>query len=782
VNATRATLLLGLLLCAAFCLTQLAEVDFYWHLLAGSRILATGRLPVVDDFTWTSANRPWVDLHWLFEITVAEIYRLSGWAGLDLLKVISIVSGFALAARAAYLRRPTFALPLLLVPGVVASQERFTLRPEAASFLLLGLLLVVLAERTRHPRLLMAAPVIVALWANTHALFAAGLGVLILTAVGDSVDAALLRRTGAPSPRGTQPIVLAALAAIPASLLTPYGLEGWRLAARLLFERVAAANLYGRSIAEFQAPFSGFGPTAAIGAFALFAAIVIASLAIGRVACTTADTFVSAAFLALALLARRNIPLFVLVALPAAAPAAAAAGESVARVLARRGVAGIRATAAIVIAARVALPVLCGLLVVDVVSNRFFARDGTQRYFGSGPAPGFYPEKSAAWVVEHDPARETVNDMTMGGYLAWRWYPGRKTFIDGRLEIQDPGLYASYLAMQRDPRVFEDEASRRGIGTVVWSHRHALDAVPLLQHLAGGHGWRLAHVDLAAAVFIRDPMQRPGRVSMATATVPAPLDPVDIAPVETILAEADEAERSARASDPIPAWARRLCPRLEVPVAEVGCGLFLAVVGQPQAAVPILEDAVRRAPWSAPLRYDLGLALLQSGRAAEAGAAFEEALRRDPAFGVAAAGLGLVAARAGDLDGALAAWDRAERSGDLPATVRRARGGILAGRGRIDEAIEDYRSALASDPGQAAWHGELASLYAARGLFDLSRAEIGRASTLDPSDCAALVAEARLRRAEGDRHGALEAARHAAAVDPECADAKQELERLLQDR
>jgi tetratricopeptide (TPR) repeat protein len=369
-------------------------------------------------------------------------------------------------------------------------------------------------------------------------------------------------------------------------------------------------------------------------------------------------------------------------------------------------------------------------------------------------------------VTDHDPPRETLNDMTMGGYLEWRWYPARRTFIDGRLEIQDPELYSAYLAMQQDPRRFEDEAGRRGISTVVWSHRHALDAVPLLRHLAAGGGWRLVHLDLAAAVFTRAPAEA--------------IDLDDAGLSHSILAQAAEAERATRSTDPLPGWVRHMLPGLEVPVAEVGCGLFLAVIDRPRAAEPILADAVRRAPWSAPLRYDLGLVLLQSGRAPDARAAFEEALRRDPGFGMAAAGLGLAAARAGDVEGALSAWERAERASALPASMRHARAELLARRGRIDEAIEDFRSALAAVPDQADWHGELASLYAARGLFELSRAEIDRAIALDPASCAAMVAEARLLSARGNREGALSAARR--AVGAQCAEAGQELARLLQGR
>jgi tetratricopeptide (TPR) repeat protein len=778
VKAARAAAVLALLLCAVYCLTRLAEVDFYWHLLAGRRILETGRLPVSDDFTWTSTGRPWTDLHWLFEVTLALAWRLAGWVGVDLLKIVSIVSGFALALRAAWIRRASIAGPLLLIPGVVAAQERFTLRPEAVSFLLFGVLLLVLAERSRRPRLLVTAPALIALWANVHALFAIGLAALLLTAAGDGFDSARRRRAGLAPLLRSPWMTAAAITAIPASLLTPYGLSGWSLAARLLFERVASGNLYGRTIAEFQPPFGGFGPTAAVAAFALLVALVLVSLTVGRDACMTADFAVCAVFLVLALLARRNIPLFVLASLPSAAPAATSAWERARLAARRRGPTWARGVSALGVAARAAVLAAGVFLMWDVVTNRFFALDGTQRFFGSGPAPGFYPEEAAGWVTDHDPPRETFNDMTMGGYLAWRWYPDRRTFIDGRLELPDPAFYPTYLAMQYEPRRFEEEAERRGIRTVVWSHGHALEAAPLLRHLAGGSGWRLVHLDVAAAVFVREPAPGAEATGKVVAALPAAVDPGAEAVIESILTEAAAADLASADSDPMPRWARRWLPRIEVPVAEIDCGLFLAIIGRPHAAVSVLADAVRRAPWSVPLRYDLGLAQLQAGQEGESIASFEEALRRDPDFDMASAGLGLIAARAGDVNRALAAWDRAARAGVLPASVRRERGRLLAKRGRIDEAIEDYRAAIALEPEQAAWRAELAMLYTARGLLDLGQAEIDRALSLEPASCAALVAQARLRSARGDRQGALEAAHRAATLDPDCAEAAAEVERL----
>src|SRR3989442_2405583 len=175
---TRTALALLLLLCASFCLTQLSEVDFYWHLLAGERILQERRVPRVDTFTYTSWGRPWIDLHWLFQVAVAEAYRAAGWLGIDALKIGCVCGAFALALLAAYRAgiAAAIVLPLALVSvGAVPLQK--TLQPEAASFLFLVAVLAVLRESREHPRLVLLLPLLLTLWANCHALYVVSVAV-----------------------------------------------------------------------------------------------------------------------------------------------------------------------------------------------------------------------------------------------------------------------------------------------------------------------------------------------------------------------------------------------------------------------------------------------------------------------------------------------------------------------------------------------------------------------------------------------------------------------------
>ena len=53
----------------------MADFDVWWHLRAGQMVLQSGHLPRVDDWTYTNAGRPWIDLYWLVmpELTTSRL-------------------------------------------------------------------------------------------------------------------------------------------------------------------------------------------------------------------------------------------------------------------------------------------------------------------------------------------------------------------------------------------------------------------------------------------------------------------------------------------------------------------------------------------------------------------------------------------------------------------------------------------------------------------------------------------------------------------------------------
>jgi Tfp pilus assembly protein PilF len=696
-----AALALVLALAALFCLTSLAEVDYHWHLLTGERILREWRVPRVDDLSYTSEGRPWVDSQWLFEVLLAVTRRAGGDPGLDLLKVACVVGAFLLAASAARRRATAGVTAILALLAVVASQERFAARPEIASFLMLAAVLRLLEERRESPGRLVLLPPLFTLWANLHALYAVGLGALGLAAAGDTME----RLGEPPDPGGPRPgrVWLCLGVSAAATLLSPYGLRGWSLPLRLLFGRVLSGGVFARTIAEFQPPFGGGGATAAVIAFALLAAVVTGAAAIARREARPADSILVAVFLVLALLARRNLPLFSLVALAQGAPLLSAATRLGREAVARRSGRGARALAAGG-KALVGVAVLVTFVMMGgVVTNRFYARDAIHRRFGRGEAPCAYPDAAAGFIDRAGPRGRVLNDMAIGGYLAWRWYPERPVFIDGRLEVHDETLYAAYLGLLSDPRRFEETARRYGIDAVLWSHRESGEAAPLLRHLAGGHGWHPVFADGAAVVFARDGAAgSPPAIDLG--------DPVLAGRILDQIAAARVAEE-----DPLPRLLRRLLPRVEPPVPESDAALTLAACGAWAAAERLYREALIRAPRNATLHYDLALVLEGERRVGEARRELQEALALDGSLAPARQVLAHLRLGDGDPEAALEEWRLAARAGPLAAEALLERGDLLARRGRIEEATADYLEAIRREPAWEAPRIALARVRAAAG-------------------------------------------------------------------
>ena len=80
-------LLVLLMAVAAFLLgcQELSDGDVWWHVRSGQWIWSHRGVPVLDPFTFASADRPWIDLHWVFQLMLAGAYALGKVSGMILL-------------------------------------------------------------------------------------------------------------------------------------------------------------------------------------------------------------------------------------------------------------------------------------------------------------------------------------------------------------------------------------------------------------------------------------------------------------------------------------------------------------------------------------------------------------------------------------------------------------------------------------------------------------------------------------------------------------------------
>ena len=71
-------------------IANLSAVDLAYHLRAGELLLATGRIPTTDTFTFTAAGATWLNQQWGAQAILAAVFRIGGWSGLVLLRALLV--------------------------------------------------------------------------------------------------------------------------------------------------------------------------------------------------------------------------------------------------------------------------------------------------------------------------------------------------------------------------------------------------------------------------------------------------------------------------------------------------------------------------------------------------------------------------------------------------------------------------------------------------------------------------------------------------------------------
>lgn len=152
---------------------EISDYDIWWHLKTGQLIPQRG-IPSTDWYSFTSSDRPWIDVHWGFQLIAATIHSLAGVPGLVILQACVIATTITIALTA-YRRQwsvwPQFGVMLV---ALLVMSIRFYVRPEIFTLLFTSIFLTVLLHAEERPRLLWILPFVQVLWANVQSLFVFG--------------------------------------------------------------------------------------------------------------------------------------------------------------------------------------------------------------------------------------------------------------------------------------------------------------------------------------------------------------------------------------------------------------------------------------------------------------------------------------------------------------------------------------------------------------------------------------------------------------------------------
>ena len=211
-------------------------------------------------------------------------------------------------------------------------------------------------------------------------------------------------------------------------------------------------------------------------------------------------------------------------------------------------------------------------------------------------------------------------------------------------------------------------------------------------------------------------------------------------------------------------------------------GVIATQSGRPDAAVDMIERAIR-------LRKDvhfyygnLGNALRACGKLDEAAARYKRALALKPDFAEAHNNLGSVLKSQGKIDQAIAHFERALASNPDYADAHNNLGHARQMQGRSDEAITCYQRAIALRPTLAQAHGNLGRAFRHRGELDRAAAAFAQAVGLAPEDAEAHADLANVLKAQGRLDEAAAEYECALARKPDYAEVSNNLGSTLQDQ
>lgn len=656
--------LLALALTTILCLFPELDFDIWWHLRTGRWILEEGRVPTTDIFSYTAYGRPWVTHEWGAEVLFAAIYRAGGIDALILFKALVATLAVGLSALAGTLglaraaakqdlgppagdRVAGAAVGLLLAAPLIA--PRAFVRPHMLTALALGTALLLLEREasTGQRRWRAALCLLFLLWANLHAGFVLGLGLVTLYWAGLAIE----RRRSAPlaaAMRARLPwLGLIALA----TLANPHT---WRAFA-YPFALVGRPEVRA-GIVELRSPFHP-AYAGALFQFALLAtALVLALVLVRQRRRIVWSLALPGAFFALqALLTLRGISEFAVLV-----PALVAAHGTAWSASGRPGTPAGTLPRTL----RRALPWSIALLAAGtgIVAFTRGVPMGSEapRRTGLGLDPANLPGTAVRFLSTAAPPGHVFHILAFGGYFIHELWPGRQTYIDGRLDVFPDGFIEDYRALMQTGRGWDEVVERHGIAFAVVDYLEAPGQDRGLRaRLRQDPDWTVVCFSDNLLVYAR----RIAENDLLLREYGCPFDP------------------SLRTLDSLQEWLRN-ASRAEVEQAASAIERMLPFAGKDRAPAQILAS----------LLVPLAELRRSGGEQEGAAAALERAMELDPRSFLARLRLGILRAQAGDVAAARRHFEEAGRlRPDDPALLRNL---------RILESIERERAGRTAVPGE----------------------------------------------------------------------------------
>lgn len=475
--------------------------DLGRHIKSGQIILETGQVARVNQFSYTYPDYPFINHHWLFQVIVALADQSIGIDAFLWVKILILLTASFLTLKVIPKDRQVWILSLGFIFFHIL-RERTELRPEIFSFLFTSITLYILFkfyERVQSAecrvenggsshirsnnilrgvydeKFILLLPLIQLIWTNIHIYFPMG---LILQSLFLTVF--VLRKEYQAAKTLSLTLALSLLV----TLINPNFISGALYPFQIL-------RGYGYTIAENQTMFLLESLNFANPNF-LFVKLGLILGVLGILGSIFKKKFDRLLYILIglgsgfALLNTRSFPYLVFLSFPALV----------------RLLPSLKSNSWWMMG-----NVLIGLLLLG--ESLFYLSGDYYRYKDEGlkvelktEQPG---KKALDFILEKDLPQPIFNNFDIGSYITYRAYPKYKVFVDGRPEAYPADFFRqTYIPIQNDPKLFESEASKIGIKTVIFSITDQTPwAAQFFKNMHQNADWRMVYLDDAIVVYIK---------------------------------------------------------------------------------------------------------------------------------------------------------------------------------------------------------------------------------------------------------------------------------------
>lgn len=409
-----------------------SDGDLGRHITLGSIILERGEIPTIDEFSHTRLGDPFSPHEWIAEVLFALAYIWFGLSGVVLFSGVLLGLVFwLLTYRVLLITRSTPITLILIVIGLAASRIHWLARPHIFTFLFLLLLVELLQSRMKFIWKVILYCVLQVLWVNTHGAFVSGLVVLGIFILGEILQSVIREKHLTITKLVKEYLVLMVMGLF-ISLINPDGFKIWTTIFGFLTSRYLVSHT-----AEYQPPVlyqTGVLP------FTIMLVLSIVCIILAWKKLSFYKLLLLLFFGVFGVTSGRNIPLFILLALPILAegfsplfPRFRMQLDSQLDSIEPDG--GIKQNPAIYLILLIVFSFAFGGLIYKILPGI------SERNVHS---PEKFPVAAVEWLQRNPQKGKIFNDFMWGGYLLLKAYPDIPVFIDGQTDFYGEGLTRDY--------------------------------------------------------------------------------------------------------------------------------------------------------------------------------------------------------------------------------------------------------------------------------------------------------------------------------------------------